>query len=70
MNNKIVIEFGFRVISRITANPYLYAFNLGMVFRSGQYYMNFVNTLKLFTANIKSFDLKSNCTNLSSSFKI
>ena len=41
-----------------------------MAFRSGQYYMNFINTLKLFTANIKSFDIKSNCTNLSSSFKI
>ena len=41
-----------------------------MAFRSGQYYMNFINTLKLFTANIKSFDMKSNCTTLSSSFKI
>ena len=41
-----------------------------MAFRSGQYYMNFINTLKLFTANVKSFDMKSNCTNLSSSFKI
>ena len=41
-----------------------------MAFRSGQCYMNFINTLKLFTANIKSFDMKSNCTNLSSSFKI
>ena len=36
---------------------------LYMAFRSGQYYMNFINTLKLFTANIKSFDMKSNCTN-------
>ena len=35
-----------------------------MPFRSGQYYMNFINTLKLFTANIRSFDMKSNCTNL------
>ena len=31
-----------------------------MAFCSGQYYMNFINTLKLFTANIKSFDMKSN----------
>ena len=43
---------------------------LFMAFCSGQYYINFINTLKLFTANNKSFDMKSNCTNLSSSFKI
>ena len=42
----------------------------GMAFRYCQYYVNFINTLKLFTANIKSFDMKSNCTTLSSSFKI
>ena len=40
-----------------------------MAFPSGENYMNFTNILKSSTEYIKSFDIKSNHTNLNSNLK-